>query len=909
MMAVLSASLACALSQPTGAQTIRGQVVDSLSGQPVGAGFVVLIGENSEEISRTLTSPDGSFSFDLRGDQRGHLRLRSERIGYRLSISEPFATPSGDLDGLVVYVMALPTQLETIEARDASECRIRPSDNERTAVVWEEARKALSAAAWTASRHPYRVVSNMYTADMDGPQRNVTNESHPPSIGLSTNPFVSRSPNELVQAGYVTEESDSYVYTSPDAHVFQSDAFLDTHCFRLTEGDDEGLIGVAFQPVPSRRLPDVDGVLWIDRATWELRSLQYEYTNLPPAIRVEDPAGGSVAFVQLPSGAWIVRQWDIQFPTAFREQRIGVFDRRARQRVETLRRVGGEVLTIHEPGGGLVYETDFAEVVGVVRDGTRGGDVLAGAVVSVPNTWFADTADQFGRFHLRVPLTGEYTIAATHPRIDSLVFGPPPVPITLTRGEIVETSLVVPTLEELFAKVCTDRPPSADHRVVVGIVIDSATATPIRGAAVVAQWQHITPRLDFFNRQTVSTTDDLGRYALCGLEVARPSMVYAVSSTGLSEVLRVAFEPWQIEIRPFAAIGGDTEVYPTPSRIWRRDLTIGRGAGTLLAGSIVDATTGTPIAGVEVWVSVGAVRTRTDSLGTFRLTGLAPGHQRLELKKRGYATRWGNVTLADDQPTNLGGADMALTPVPQLFGVVQEGDSGRPLPLAWMTLVNANGDSLTRARSDSLGRFTVTAPREGAYSVVVARLGFASQTMGPFELRAGAATETIVTMSPGVFALDPIRVTAEAPDQYLRQVGFYQRQRANRGHFMDRADIEERLGSSPDAFQLMAALPGVGVADASTDQQGSRISLSRGIFSFAGCGQGPLIYVDGFRVEYGGNGGQPSYDAIGMVARPEDIQAIEVFRTPSQIPVQYSGPESACGVILIWTWKGGGDGR
>ena len=42
------------------AQTIRGQVVDSTSGTPVGTGFVVLIGAGDTELARALTSARSS---------------------------------------------------------------------------------------------------------------------------------------------------------------------------------------------------------------------------------------------------------------------------------------------------------------------------------------------------------------------------------------------------------------------------------------------------------------------------------------------------------------------------------------------------------------------------------------------------------------------------------------------------------------------------------------------------------------------------------------------------------------------------------------------------------------------------------------------------------------------------------
>jgi hypothetical protein len=55
--------------------------------------------------------------------------------------------------------------------------------------------------------------------------------------------------------------------------------------------------------------------------------------------------------------------------------------------------------------------------------------------------------------------------------------------------------------------------------------------------------------------------------------------------------------------------------------------------------------------------------------------------------------------------------------------------------------------------------------------------------------------------------------------------------------------------------------------------------------------------VDGARVTY------DLQNDINAVVNPEQVEAIEVFRGPSEIPVQYNDNNSQCGVILIWTRK------
>ncbi len=286
------------------AQTLRGQVIDSVLQVPVGAGFVVLLDADGAEITRTLTSRNGRFTFTLAPNQRGPLSLRSERIGYRVAVTELFDVPTDEPVDLTIWVRALPVPLSAIEVRESTECKVRPTEDEQTAVVWEEARKALAAASWTASRQLYHVVSNLYDRDTDARRRRVLQEHHRPAIGHSTNPFVSRAPIELLQNGYVSYEDGVVVYYAPDAEVLQDDGFLGTHCFRLRRGDDEGaaLIGLGFEPVPSRKLPDVEGVLWLDRQSSELRSLEFGYVNLPRHLRADGPSGGTVEFMPLDIG-------------------------------------------------------------------------------------------------------------------------------------------------------------------------------------------------------------------------------------------------------------------------------------------------------------------------------------------------------------------------------------------------------------------------------------------------------------------------------------------------------------------------------------------------------------------------------------------------------------------------------
>jgi len=40
---------------------------------------------------------------------------------------------------------------------------------------------------------------------------------------------------------------------------------------------------------------------------------------------------------------------------------------------------------------------------------------------------------------------------------------------------------------------------------------------------------------------------------------------------------------------------------------------------------------------------------------------------------------------------------------------------------------------------------------------------------------------------------------------------------------------------------------------------------------------------------------------VRELVRPAEVEGIEVYTRPSQVPVQYGGAQGGCGVILIWT--------
>jgi hypothetical protein len=131
--------------------------------------------------------------------------------------------------------------------------------------------------------------------------------------------------------------------------VILSQWFQERHCFRATShGRDPGLIGLAFEPGPGAPDYDIQGVLWVDRASAELRYLEYHFTRLPVMME-RSAAGGEVHFERLQSGRWIVRRWWMRAPVLSRVPGQTEF------RIAALQEAGRTVVSLTEGVGGVVH--------------------------------------------------------------------------------------------------------------------------------------------------------------------------------------------------------------------------------------------------------------------------------------------------------------------------------------------------------------------------------------------------------------------------------------------------------------------------------------------------------------------------------------------------------------------------
>ncbi len=519
------------LRSTAAAQTILVRVLGAETSAPIYGAMAWLLDADGTPLDRALTDEQGRYLFA--GVAPGRYRVRAEMIGRATTESDVFTVePSGES---VVRTLSLESQvieLEGLGVEGERRCSLRPEEGERVARVWDEARKALDAASFTDTHASYRYRTVTSERELDRDNRSVLKESRRILRGYMSRPYQSLPAAKLLEKGFVqTDAAGVGFYYAPDAGVLLSDGFLDTHCFGLRVGRDEhaGSIGLTFEPVRGRRVPEISGVLWLDGATMALGSLDFRYENLEHGVE-SDLIGGHIDFQRLPDGTWIIPEWFIRMPKlAGRRGPMGTIEPYIDGYVQTT----GVVREVQEPGGAVVLDAESATIDGIVVD-SLGAEPLAGIRVQVAGAPDSAVTGSDGRFRFTELSGGTYRIEYRVPYLDSLGFGPDPVEVDANAGHVVSARLQAPARAALVTGACADedRPPGSAF-------LTGRVAGPggegVEGATVRISWEtygRVAAVIFAHANGVAATTDADGFYRVCAVptdeellvEISRPSL-------------------------------------------------------------------------------------------------------------------------------------------------------------------------------------------------------------------------------------------------------------------------------------------------------------------------------------------------------------------------------------------------
>lgn len=514
--ALLLASLT-ALPTYVNAQTVLVRVLDGDTGTPVFGALAYLEGADAAVMKTGLTDELGRALF--LGLTPGRVRVRIEMIGKATGYSEFFEVAAGATVTQDIRLASSAILLQGIEIEaDGGRCRIRPERGLSVAALWDETRKALSAAAFTEDQAVYRYQTASYVRELGLDARTIEKEDRRRSSGYLRTPFESKPAEDLIENGFVQTDQDGQLFFAPDANVLLSDAFLDSHCFRLAagRGEAEGLVGLRFEPSGGRRgVIDISGTLWVDPQTVELQWLEYHYEGLDPDTNSPD-VGGRVDFQRLPNGTWIVPEWWIQMP------RVGVtYDLRGRPqtRIVSYRRTGGQVLQVQEAGGRTVIEAETGTIEGVVLD-SLGVDPLPAARVGIVGSSQTVYTTEQGHFSIRGLTSGSYQLSFSHQTVDELGYRPAPVTYDVVEGQVTAVQFRMPAQSDVVFEACRGEDMSYGSGAVLGQAVD-ARGRPVPRATLALWWDELFPIIGAAPRietiQLEATADMDGYYSLCGV--------------------------------------------------------------------------------------------------------------------------------------------------------------------------------------------------------------------------------------------------------------------------------------------------------------------------------------------------------------------------------------------------------
>jgi len=312
---------------PLSAQRMTGTIVISGTEAPLVGAFVKLRDGDGNVVRAVLT--DNAGRFVLQAPAPGRYSLLVERIGQETMEEGPFHLAEDQARPVRLESKPRPIALAGLEARGERRCTVRPDRAAGAARVWEEARKALEITLWARDNAEFLFRSTRYVRELDPTLARTRSQSTRPAGGMGAKPFLTADPAFLRDSGFAKVLGDSIEYYGLDAEILLSDAFLDHHCFELVSSNaDRNLIGLRFRPTATRRLPDVEGTLWIERESGLLRWLDFRFVQLDqimPLASVALPREGEprhpraevtgrTDFQRLPSGVWIINRWWIRAP-------------------------------------------------------------------------------------------------------------------------------------------------------------------------------------------------------------------------------------------------------------------------------------------------------------------------------------------------------------------------------------------------------------------------------------------------------------------------------------------------------------------------------------------------------------------------------------------------------------------
>ncbi len=182
-----------------------------------------------------------------------------------------------------------------------------------------------------------------------------------------------------------------------------------------------------------------------------------------------------------------------------------------------------------------------------------------------------------------------------------------------------------------------------------------------------------------------------------------------------------------------------------------------------------------------------------------------------------------------------------------------------------------------RTRSSATGEFLIREMTPGWNKLRIRRLGYVARSIDVVVAPSGSTRPLEVVLETSSFMLDTVLVEAGSINAIPEMAG--KRRTRGSGHYVSRSDIERQRPAY--VSDVLRSVPGVSV----------RSSGIGSVVRLRGCR--PAIFMDGV---------QAMNAELDEVARPSDIEGMEIYSSWAGVPPQFVDRSGrSCGAILVWT--------
>jgi Carboxypeptidase regulatory-like domain len=282
-------------------------------------------------------------------------------------------------------------------------------------------------------------------------------------------------------------------------------------------------------------------------------------------------------------------------------------------------------------------------VEGVLVDSLLTDDVLRGALLALDGVARVTTTGDSGAFVFDSVLPGTHRLVVRHPLLDSL--GIDTIGIELRIGDSTHVGRVaLPTAQQYTNRRCGTKSSAIGDGLVLGIVRDALTDTPITDAEVVAAWRGSDSSFAGagLRARSRSRTNADGQFAICSAPRFTPIELWGRHANRDTPRLRIQLGAAIIGAYDISVEGADIArdtASPLAATV--------AGAG-VIAGRILTLS-GDGLPNVNVQLDRPELKTISDAGGRFTFADVPPGVRTLDIRAIGFRPMQVGVNLRASQ--------------------------------------------------------------------------------------------------------------------------------------------------------------------------------------------------------------------------------------------------------------------